>query len=370
MIDDKRGVMVRTIIITVLAVFLLILVIYGVGQGQLMPLFERVGARFDDAAIWIGLKDDDSSRGCFSDKVIHFEGGEKLANELELDREVSVMKVCKDWCRAGIGDSGSLDGTYLAEFDKNNDMSFSVWRGAKPSGEAGLYIPLGTEVFGEVEKFNRELYLAMVDKVKNLKVWHDDAWHDARLGDWGIISNFGRDVGDYRSGTTGPRDYVYGHKRDDGICLMIEPNYNNQPWIEWKCKNDGEAGEELLSGMYHSLKNFHYYNVNNVTFRGKSYRFVLNERLSSGLIKVDLNEPFISLEIGDTKYAVISRWQTSWIGAGIDPVRSEHWFTFYINDGNGWVEQKMDKQYYLYAPVTKKMEGLGKIRDFMEENCV
>lgn len=79
----------------VLLVFLLVLIIYGVSTKGLNPLIDQIGNKANEVLILLNIKNDVSSKDCFSEKVSVIGGGEKLLKELEIDQN-AVLNVCRN----------------------------------------------------------------------------------------------------------------------------------------------------------------------------------------------------------------------------------------------------------------------------------
>jgi len=363
MIGDKRGVMVRTIILLVLALLVLVLVVLAV-TGKLTPLLERMGGAADYVAVLIGLRDDDKPlERCFSEKVGSLLGGDEFMEYFEFDPKVSEVKICETWCRAGLGGSSSMDGTYLVEFNKNREMNFSIWD--KTIDKNGAYKGLDYKTVGDDEKFERELYLAMREKVKDLKVVLGGEVYDAWLGDAGIGSQFGNDDGSI---------FYYGQDRSKSICLLESEKGVSGKWIRWDCDSADLKKGEVRYEFYRALSNSVYLQDNGLTFRDKQYGLGLEDKYDDvrfvyGGVKASdrFDRPFVYVDIDGKKYGIASEYQETKDSEG---AKVSAGYTFYVYENGVWRKQGIDESYYLYvSEATGYMKDLGKIKTFLGENC-
>lgn len=133
MIYDKKATSQWTmtkLISFILLIIILVLVIYGVSQGQMKPLLDRVGAKFDDVLIWLGLRDIDSvDNDCYVEKVISYSGGEKLVEEVGAG---GLLTFCREYCQVDFEDgkgSFKLDLKYstLGKYKETYVVESGAW---------------------------------------------------------------------------------------------------------------------------------------------------------------------------------------------------------------------------------------------------
>jgi len=135
-LSGKRGAVEWTIgklLNIVLLVLVLVLVIYGVSTGGLVPLFEKVGGKFDEVLIMLNIKDDVVFDECYSEEVLNLGGGEVFLESVGLKGKDVVLNVCRNRvCNFSKG---------LDEY-RNNKGSFEKLEGGEWKGysvfEGGL----------------------------------------------------------------------------------------------------------------------------------------------------------------------------------------------------------------------------------------
>jgi len=79
----------------VLLVILLVLIIYGVSTKGLNPLIDQIGNKANEVLILLNIKDDVSTKACFSEKVSVIGGGEELLKKLEI-KDDAILNVCRN----------------------------------------------------------------------------------------------------------------------------------------------------------------------------------------------------------------------------------------------------------------------------------
>ncbi len=167
---SKRGtekLSISKVIIYVLLIVILIIVVIA-GPKKMGTLFEQTGGKIDEFFVWLGLRDDDiSEERCYIEKASKFINGREILDYFGANHDTSEVKVCSYWCRLNIRGSKNWDGAYLVE-RKDDGVHFSIWRGDLPE-EDRKYMRLDYKTLGKAEEYERELYLAMVDKVSNLE---------------------------------------------------------------------------------------------------------------------------------------------------------------------------------------------------------
>ncbi|MFH0808280.1 MAG: hypothetical protein V1888_01555 [archaeon] len=109
MVMGKRGAVDWTIgklLNIVLLVIILVLIVYGMTSGGLVPLFENLGAKFDEVQILFGFEEN-FYQGCYASNVADLGGGPEFLKSLGIDGAIVSLNVCRDGvCNLSIGGVG------------------------------------------------------------------------------------------------------------------------------------------------------------------------------------------------------------------------------------------------------------------------
>jgi len=332
---------------------ILIIVIIA-GPKKMGTLFEQTGGKVDEFFIWLGLRDDDDPiERCYIEKVSKFINGPEILDYFKFDNDNTEVKVCKTWCRANLGGSKDMDGTYLIDRDENG-INFSIWRSDLPEKDRKYY-RLDYKTLGEAEEVERNIYLAMVEKVKNLEVTYSEGDTETDYVGWLGHAGVGSMVGEKWA------TWYWGAEEDDDYCLW-EYVHKTDKWEHWPCGNTVIKEGGTRHETYNALKGALYFN--RLTFIEKKVYYLNLERPP-----IKIGRPMVTTEIGGKKYGVVSESQETKDFNGNAITAS---YTFYKFEGKAWKRFDIDKEYYLYVPESyvDGMKDYAKIRDdLLMENC-
>jgi hypothetical protein len=355
----KRGtekLSISKVIIYVLLIVILIIVVIA-GPKKMGTLFEQTGGKIDEFFVWLGLRDDDISEDrCYIEKASKFTNGPEILNYFGASHDDSEMKVCSYWCRLNIRGSKDWDGAYLVE-RKKEGVVFSKWRSDLPEKDR-KYVRLDYKTLGKTELFERELYLAMVDRVSNLEIAYEEGGveevHKGWLGNRGIGSWMGKSWAKWYWGKEESKEY-------DKYCLWEYVNESDS-WIHWLCTNAVIKEGGTRYEIYNALR-MTFASSNKLSFNEKDYSMNF-KRLKDGV-----KRPMVFVEIGGKRYGIVSEAQETKDFEG--NVVSAN-YSFYELKGEDWKRFDINEKYYLYVSdsYVEEMKGYAKIRDdFLLENC-
>ena len=238
----------------------LVLVSYGVSQGGLIPLKDKIESKIDSVAIMIGWGDDISSGECYSEKVANFGGGKGFLEELRIGDRDAVLNVCAG--RICNISGGGLDSYRVSEgsFEKFED------------GEWGVYDSVFVGPAGSI-KFNWELYNAGVGILDNIEikklydegftqrfvlygdgaglneeiyaVWQNGYWRVVEGRDWENKFFLGRFYGEMTIHYNGTDDDL----AIDSFVKVVRGGYDDK--VFWKETIPIVSDREYISGVSH-----------------------------------------------------------------------------------------------------------------------
>ncbi|MEI6058279.1 MAG: hypothetical protein WCP89_00755 [archaeon] len=330
-IKNKRGQdwTVGKLLAVIMTVVVVALVIYGLSTGALNPLFQKIGAMFNNVLMMMGLKKDvGSSTGCTSDFVpigdsefIKIVGDGSFQNcgtycKIVLDKNIDVPSYVIE-LGYDVGtflydlEEGSLqywkEGRYSKVQEKllSKDISLSVKektiydllkRNLRTSGEGKLRSGLGGNTYNSIEFRVGSEDFVWDDKGKSWAYTKKRAFlfgGDIEIvrADWTLSDGINK-IHDSSSGGILPDTKVYWELRDSG-----SPDYSLIPGMK------GDQGEIDDSNDFEIFKNW--FNGLIETQRRGAINAVTQESIAT-FVKDDLKSPTINVNGKDEKLGIDS----------------------------------------------------------------
>ena len=359
----------KVIIYVLLAVILVIVILAG--PKKMGTLFDQVGGSVDEFLVWLGLRGDDVADDlCYVEKASKFKGGPELLEHLGATDDKSEVKICRTWCKLMLrGAEGNMDSAYYIQ-----DGKFFAWTSSEK------YQNIDYKTLTPEKEMQRELYQAMVEKAKNLKVKSlddDDEFVDAWWGWRGLASRMGwkpykeiDENGEHGWGLT----FYYGHAESDGFCLWDVVD-NDKPDVggkktHWPCASPTMAAPGNRRKIYNLMKSALALPQNQLHFRGVDYSFYIKAKPRGGkstILAVKIGNEYLGLEA--SSQTTKDYWN--------EDVTVEYTLWKYNSYTKKWQWAMIDTNYQVYLPEIKEnhkkqlgnMRNYAKIQTFLRSNC-
>ncbi len=401
---NKRGAAdwtLRKVVALILGVIILILLIFGIVSGKLVPLYESVTGRIDSVLIMFGLMDDVNivgNKNCVSYSVVDKEGGGELLKEIAINGGVEY-RICRDnSCRLFFAVNGQeysykSDGTFITRLDgesswidessaimseKAKQSDFIYWK-IYNEGLDGVYKILGVNDFDDfvmkysngergeivlynvVEGFNSKVVLRWRYDVPGWRYYVEEVRQEEE--DYKAFQKF------YAMVSTGDQDEVYyydyyGNSESDVKSIDVLIGGNNELETEDELsdlydkmvKMQNEMKVKVMNGTTSKLKE---------KLDGKELKFGDGSIWKVSVEKYSRNLPMIIL-VGEGGKQYGFRFEAFDLRGYI---RSDSFALGTINEKKGWNKVGDPEMYRLGDEDYYDASFSLKVYNFLKENC-